>query len=88
MNKRIRKNTLTVTALIACLLIGSPVQARKTTFPHKKNIYKKGWIDFNKNGKKDIYEDPSQDIQKRVDDLLSQMNVDEKNLSGGYFLWL
>lgn len=78
MNKRIRKNTLTVTALIACLLIGSPVQAKKTTFPHKKNIYKKGWIDFNKNGKKDIYEDPSQDIQKRVDDLLLQMNVDEK----------
>lgn len=78
MNKRIRKNTLTVTALIACLLIGSPVQAKNTTFPHKKNIYKKGWIDFNKNGKKDIYEDPSQDIQKRVDDLLSQMNVDEK----------
>ena len=47
-------------------------------FPHKKEIYKKGWIDFNKNGKKDIYEDPTQDIEKRIDDLLSQMNLAEK----------
>ena len=26
-------------------------------------IYKKGWIDFNKNGVKDIYEDPSAPIE-------------------------
>ncbi len=25
----------------------------------KKEIYHKGWIDFNKNGRKDIYEDPA-----------------------------
>lgn len=25
----------------------------------KKEIYYKGWIDFNKNGRKDIYEDPA-----------------------------
>jgi beta-glucosidase len=42
------------------------------------NIYSKGWIDFNKNGKKDIYEDAVQPINKRVDDLLKQMNVNEK----------
>lgn len=34
--------------------------------------------DLNKNGKKDIYEDASQPIEKRVEDLLSQMNVEEK----------
>ncbi|MGN0048754.1 MAG: glycoside hydrolase family 3 N-terminal domain-containing protein [Bacteroides sp.] len=43
-----------------------------------KKIYRKGWIDFNKNGVKDIYEDPSQPIEKRVADLLSQMSVEEK----------
>ena len=36
------------------------------------------WIDFNKNGKKDIYEDAAQSIERRIDDLLAQMNVDEK----------
>lgn len=51
---------------------------KQEVFPHKKEIYKKGWIDFNKNGKKDIYEDPAQDIEKRIDDLLSQMNLAEK----------
>ena len=41
-------------------------------------IYKKGWIDFNKNGVKDIYEDPSAPIEARVKDLLSQMTLEEK----------
>lgn len=36
------------------------------------------WIDFNKNGKKDIYEDATQPIERRIDDLLAQMNVAEK----------
>lgn len=34
--------------------------------------------DLNKNGKLDIYEDPRRDIEERVEDLLSQMTVDEK----------
>lgn len=42
------------------------------------DIYHKGWIDFNKNGKKDIFEDPTQSIDDRVADLVSQMNLDEK----------
>ena len=44
----------------------------------QKNIYQNGWIDFNKNGKKDIYEDPSKPIAERVNDLIKQMNTDEK----------
>ena len=44
----------------------------------KNKIYHKGWIDFNKNGKMDVYEDPNADIDARVEDLLSQMTVDEK----------
>ena len=43
-----------------------------------KTIYHKGWIDFNKNGKMDVFEDPSQPIEKRVADLLGQMTVEEK----------
>lgn len=34
--------------------------------------------DLNKNGKLDIYEDPRAPIEERVEDLLSQMNIDEK----------
>lgn len=46
----------------------------------KPKIYHKDWIDFNKNGVKDIYEDPTQPIEKRVEDLLSQMNMKEKTM--------
>ena len=42
------------------------------------SIYHDGWIDLNKNGKKDIYEDPSQPVQKRVADLLKRMTLAEK----------
>ena len=34
--------------------------------------------DLNKNGKMDVYEDSSQPIAKRVDDLLHQMTLEEK----------
>lgn len=44
----------------------------------KDNLYKKGWIDFNKNGIKDTYEDPEAPLEARVRDLLGQMNLDEK----------
>src|SRR5258706_6123408 len=43
-----------------------------------KNIYNNGWIDYNKNGKKDIFEDRRQPVDKRINDLLSQMTLDEK----------
>lgn len=35
-------------------------------------------IDFNKNGKKDVYEDPMANIEDRVSDLIAQMTVEEK----------
>jgi beta-glucosidase len=44
----------------------------------EKNIYHGSWIDFNKNGKKDVYENPAQPVEKRVQDLLSQMTLEEK----------
>src|ERR1700722_1968724 len=43
-----------------------------------KSIYHAGWIDFNKNGKEDTFEDPTQPVERRIADLLSQMTLDEK----------
>lgn len=54
------------------LIFFSPVHLQS------KDIYHKGWIDFNKNGVKDIYEDSSQPVEKRVENLLQQMDINEK----------
>ena len=62
------KKTLTLILAIAAMV---PLHAQK-------NIYHDGWIDFNKNGRMDVYEDPSASIDDRIEDLLSQMNLDEK----------
>ncbi len=37
-----------------------------------------GFRDLNKNGRMDVYEDPSQPLEARVEDLLSQMTLEEK----------
>jgi len=63
-----KKTLLTLTAL--CCTWAS--------FAQQASLYHKGWIDFNKNGKKDIFEDPTQPVDKRIADLLSQMTLDEK----------
>lgn len=64
--------------LISGVFLLSLTLATGETYAQHKEMYHKGWIDFNKNGKKDIYEDPTQSVDKRVADLLSQMNVEEK----------
>ena len=48
------------------------------TEPTRKDIYHSGWIDLNKNGRMDVYENPKIDIERRITDLLSQMSVEEK----------
>ncbi len=55
---------------------GKPVV--RAEYRLKGGIYHAGWIDFNKNGRKDIYEDPTQLVERRIEDLLRQMNLDEK----------
>ena len=42
-------------------------------------IYHKGWIDYNKNGIKDVYEDSSKSVEARVANLLFQMTLEEKS---------
>ena len=48
------------------------------TQPTKKDIYHSGWIDLNKNGRMDVYENSKIDIERRITDLLSQMTLEEK----------
>lgn len=72
--------------LLTGLFLGSCaiLPAQKTTKiptvykPVRTEMYKKGWIDFNKNGVKDIYEDPTAPIEARIEDLLSRMTLEEK----------
>ena len=41
-------------------------------------IYHEGWIDLNKNGVRDPYEDPAVPVDRRIDDLLGRMTLEEK----------
>lgn len=66
------------TLFLGCLLAlpsGAEVPAGKTK---KVSIYHKGWIDFNKNGRMDVFENPQAKLEDRVEDLLRQMTVEEK----------
>jgi beta-glucosidase len=46
--------------------------------PATPHLYHDGWIDLNKNGVKDPYEDASLPIDARIADLLSRMTLEEK----------
>ena len=72
--------TLAGSLIVGSLLAQQNPQVKLTATyqPPKNAIYQKGWIDFNKNGQKDIYEDPTAPIEARVENLLSQMTVEEK----------
>ncbi|MGH7942916.1 MAG: beta-glucosidase BglX [Limisphaerales bacterium] len=54
------------------------ISATAATAADTRSIYHGGWIDYNKNGRMDVYEDPSQPIKKRVNDLLRRMTLQEK----------
>jgi len=44
----------------------------------RKDIYHDDWIDFNKNGKMDPFENPRLPVAERVDDLIRRMALEEK----------
>ncbi len=67
-------------ALFAVLTLGCSAQAVGTTQEPHPGQYRDEWIDLNKNGEKDVYEDPLQPIDARVEDLLSQMTIEEKTM--------
>ena len=72
--------------IVATLLLvsGTLLSAQKTAKipayykPAKSEMYHKGWIDFNKNGIKDRYEDPAATLDARIENLLQQMTLEEK----------
>lgn len=47
--------------------------------PPSTDIYKSSWIDFNKNGARDPYEDPAVPVERRIEDLLARMTLEEKS---------
>jgi len=44
----------------------------------RPELYHQGWIDLNKNGVKEPYEDPARPIETRVEDLLGRLTRDER----------
>lgn len=62
-----------LTVLLSGLLLGS-----LTMQAANRKIYHKGWIDFNKNGRMDVFENPKAPVDDRISDLLSQMTMEEK----------
>ncbi|HVT74084.1 MAG TPA: glycoside hydrolase family 3 N-terminal domain-containing protein [Lacunisphaera sp.] len=55
--------------------------AAESAFIHERPpapIYHDGWIDLDKNGVKDPYEDPAEPVERRVADLLARMTPEEK----------
>lgn len=58
--------------LVSGLISPNEMMARKTS-----GIYHDGWIDFNKNGVMDIYENPSEDIDRRV-------RIHDRKIKQGY----
>jgi len=66
------KNSLIALGVFSILLL--------LAFSAKEISYNKpiAFRDLNKNGKMDLYEDKSQSVDARVEDLLKQMTVEEK----------
>jgi hypothetical protein len=79
--EHIMKNLIALTLLLGgstLLCARKPAKTPATYKPVKSEMYRKGWIDFNKNGVKDVYEDPSAPLEARIENLLQQMTLDEK----------
>ena len=72
MNLKRKNNIIVCFSLLMVPLLLAPQSATA------KGIYHKGWIDFNKNGRMDVFENPSASIDDRVQDLLRQMTMEEK----------
>ena len=64
--------------IAALLLLVLCVAFVRTAQQPRKSMYHSGWIDLNKNGRMDIYENPKVDVDRRITDLLSQMTIEEK----------
>lgn len=64
---------------LTLILIIAPGHSRPKAEPNG-TLYHDGWIDFNKNGRMDPYENSRLSIDKRIDDLLKRMSIEEKTM--------
>jgi len=64
---------------IICLfvLFSAPAESQNARLA-SSTIYHNGWIDLNKNGIKDVYEDAALPVERRIANLLNVMTVEEK----------
>lgn len=69
------KPIIALVILIISVFLSSLSSAQQTS---RKDIYHSGWIDLNKNGRMDVYENPKIDVERKITDLLSQMTLEEK----------
>src|ERR1041385_35892 len=73
-----------VASIILCIALAAALSANLQTAvssqaaQRRNEIYHLDWIDLNKNGRMDVYENSRAPINARVEDLLRQMNLDEK----------
>jgi len=89
MRKTIKVISIGLISLISLLVIIYIIFQIKWNIESSKNISKlgpeaplinlddKSFRDLNKNGKLDVYEDTSKNIDERVEDLISQMSIEE-----------
>lgn len=75
-----KKSILTVLFLSSTFLLSAQKTAKIPAVyqPARSEIYHKSWIDFNKNGIKDLYEDSTAPVDARIENLLGQMTLEEK----------
>jgi beta-glucosidase len=63
---------------LSCVATAAPPPAVFVTEGPHPAIYHDDYIDLNKNGSKDPYEDPKRPIEARIDDLVGRMTLEEK----------
>ena len=66
-------------ALLA-LALSSAAGLTRERFAPGNTIYHDGWIDHNKDGRMDPYENSKLPVDRRIDDLLKRMTVEEKTM--------
>ena len=79
------KTFLICVAFVCPLFFSScnELSAQESSTQESSEIYHDSWIDRNKNGKRDPYENPELSVDERIEDLLGWMNIDEKTAQMG-----
>ena len=75
---RLGYSLLVLLASAGLLRVETAPQVAAGTSAGKAAICRDGWIDLNKNGARDSDENPAVDLERRLDDLLAEMTLDEK----------